>query len=357
MNHPAAIRSLACALPRRLVANHEGEFAALWRELPASWWQFWGIERRPMMDRTRETAETMALAACEQALRDAEVRACDLDLVLTSSSCPTVRDGTRYRMCPRLSGRLCTRLGARTAVNWDVEMGCLTFMLLLQQAVDFVRAGVYARVLICSVETVSEILDFGSKESTTFGDGAAAAVIERRDDGGDMIASAWASSGAHYSVATLRRRPPVAGGVRAIYFTLAPDGRTRMMGFVPQTIPTVVQGALLKAGMTVDDVSQFIFHQPGRVLIDAWAYSVGEVCGDIGDRYPVILADHGCLVSVAVPATLHLAVQRGLIEKGQHVMLAGLGVGWGYGAQLWRWGETRVSAIVPSDAADRSRTD
>lgn len=351
MKHPVAIRSLACALPERRVPNDGEEFRTLWNELPESWWRFWGIQQRPMMNRQRETARSMARTVCEQALRDAQLEASEVDLVLTAVSSPILQDGDRMRMFPRISTELCRDIGACNAVSWDVELECVSFLLLLQQAVSFVRTGKYKRVLICTAETISLILDYTSKDSTTFGDGAAAAIIERADNGGDMLASAWTSNGEYYPVATMRIRRPAAGGPKSVYFTLAPDGSTRMMEFVPKTVPSVVHRALSMAQVGVDDVAQFIFHQPGTVLIDAWAQGVSEACGgDISGRYFVAVREHGSLVSVAIPSTLLLAVGQGLIKPGDTIVLAGLGTGWGYGAQVWRWGNTRVSTIVPTES-------
>lgn len=351
MKHRVAIRSITSALPARRVRNQDALFDAVRPGLPGSWWDFWGIESRPFMDHERESALSMAEAACRSALDLAGLRPTDVDLILINLSSPLIREGDARRMFPRLSEELRQRLGAARAVGWDVEMECLTFMLLLQLAAGFVRSGKHGRVLICSVETMSEILDFGSKDSTTFGDGAAAAVITTDDIGGDLLSASWGSDAEFYDVATVQWREPVQGGEESVFFTLAPDGRKRMMDFVPKTVPTVVQAALQQAGLAASDIAQFIFHQPGRVLIESWANGVGRACGSIEGRYPITLRENGCLVSVAIPSTLVHALEQGLIAPGDHVLLGGLGTGWCYGAQVWRWGNTAFGSVSTTTAA------
>ncbi|MEO8183695.1 MAG: 3-oxoacyl-ACP synthase III family protein [Deltaproteobacteria bacterium] len=346
MTHPVAIKSITSALPARRVHNHDAVFDAVRASLPGSWWDFWGIESRPLMDRQRDSAVSMGAAACQSALELAGLRATDVDLILVNLSSPLIAEGDARRMFPRLSEELRQKLGAANAVSWDVEMECLTFMLLLQLAAGFIRSGKYARILICSVETMSEILDFGSRDSTTFGDGAAAAVITADDIGGDLLAASWGSDAEFYDVATVRWRQPAQGGEQSVYFTLAPDGRKRMMDFVPKTVPTVVEGALRQAGLAASDIAQFIFHQPGRILIESWANGISRACGDITDRYPITLRHNGCLVSVAIPSTLVHALEHRLIAPGDHVLLGGLGTGWCYGAQVWRWGSTAFGTVA-----------
>ncbi len=351
MKLPVAIQSITSALPARRVHNDDVLFDAVRPNLPGSWWEFWGIQSRPFMDRQRESAVSMAAAACRAALDLAQLEAAEIDLILVNLSSPLIPEAEGRRMFPRLSEQLRQTLRADHAVGWDVEMECLTFMLLLQLAAGFVRSGKYRRVLICSVETMSEILDFGSKDSTTFGDGAAAAVLTASDIGGDLLAASWGSDAEFYDVATVRWREPVLGGPESVYFTLAPDGRQRMMNFVPKTVPTVVQSALSQAGLGARDIAQFIFHQPGRVLIESWANGVGRACGSIEGRYPITLRDNGCLVSVAIPSTLVHALQQGLIKPGDHVLLGGLGTGWCYGAQVWRWGNTAFGSVATAAPA------
>lgn len=348
MKRAVGIESIAVALPQRLVGNDDYPYTQL-SELPQNWWRFWGIKSRPLLDRSQnESVQSLAIDACRKALAAAQREAAEVDLLLCNISSPLISSSpSGGRMFPRLSAELCLGLGAGGLHGWDVEMECATFLLLVQIAANFLRAGRYRRVLICSCESMSSILDPTSKDSSTFGDAAAAAILSC-DGTGELLASSYFSNAEHYNVATVRWREPEnptpAASDYSLYFTLR-GGTEELMKFIPSTVPRVIHEVLRTTGVKQEQIKQFILHQPGKVLLDHWANRIGADAGSIAGRYPVTLGRYGCLVSVSIPLTLCLAVQRGLVESGDYVILGGAGTGWGYGAQLWRWGSTRATGL------------
>jgi 3-oxoacyl-[acyl-carrier-protein] synthase III len=187
---------------------------------------------------------------------------------------------------------------------------------------------------------MSSMLDFTSKSSTTFGDGAAAAVLTRaKPEEADLLASHYFSDSQYYHIATGRWRYPENLPIElrrpenfSLYFTLVEDGQKHIAKIMPETVPRATREALNAAGMTTEDIRSFVFHQPSAVLVDTWAKQLG-----IGpDRYQTKLSDCGCLVSASVAVTLCEAVKNSRISKGDYIVLAGAGAGWSFGAQVWR---------------------
>lgn len=359
MKYNVAVKSMAFARPREEIKNDDSPFKELLDQNLISdvWFRFWGINKRALMDREKDVAQDFALSACREALELAELESGDVDLILTSLPSPIHRDtpSAAAKIFPRIGNVLRDELRATQAMSWDVEMECLSFVLLLQLAVNFIQTGVYKNVLICSTETLSESIDFASPLSSVFGDGAVAAVVSAEDNGCRLLASSFGASGEFYDVATMRWRWPTEG-LRgdvprkredfSTYFTLADDGRERMADFVPKTLPIVIKNVLEDSDLTVDDIDSFVFHQPGRVLVEGWANAVMAECGPIDGKYPITLTDNGCLGSCALPSTLLLSIADGTIQPGDKIILAGLGIGWVYTAQLWTWGDTKVSVKI-----------
>ncbi|WP_196482319.1 3-oxoacyl-ACP synthase III family protein [Burkholderia cepacia] len=351
--HNVRIASLACRLPARQVPNDDPVFAGV-EPIPAEWWQFWGIESRHMIDPDAGESE---LALAERTARDALARAgvepAELDLVLFNMTSPFVSlaDGRR-RFAPRLSRALRDRLGATRALDADIEMECASFVLQLQLAANLIKQGRVKRALVCSSERMSAVVDYTSKSSTNFGDGAAAAVLvaEPADpDGADWLDAAYHSDATRYDLVTMQWRNAQAtadddaetgaDNPFGVYFTLKPEAQEAISRFMPVAIPDIVERLLHRSGTGIADVDAMVFHQPSALLVRSWAQRLGLR----PDQYVIRVADCACLVSAAVPFALAESIRQGVIRPGSKVVIAGAGAGWGFGAQLWRWGETVVS--------------
>jgi 3-oxoacyl-(acyl-carrier-protein) synthase III len=366
MPYNVRMASLACNLPSRLLRNDDPMFDDV-EPIPEEWWRFWGIDSRYVIDPHSGDSElTMAERTARQALTRAGIDAAELDLVLFNITSPFVTgdDGTR-RFAPRLARSLRKVLGAHRALDADVEMECASFMLQLQLATNLIKQGCVKRALVCSSERMSAIVDYTSKSSTNFGDGAAAAVLvadEHDTQGADWLGAVYRSDAAHYDLATMQWRYPLATADHeeaqrqadrfGVYFTLKPEAQTMIARFMPEAIPDIVERLLRKTGVVARDIDAMVFHQPSEILVRAWAQRLGLRA----DQYVIRLADCGCLVSAALPMALFESIRTGVVKPGSQVVIAGVGAGWGFGAQLWRWGETVVTdsqARVDGDAQER----
>ncbi|WP_394836390.1 3-oxoacyl-ACP synthase III family protein [Pendulispora rubella] len=343
-----AVRSLACVFPARSVSNTEAPYTQI-PNVPHEWWQFWGVQRRGMFDTAAgETHDRVAVRACREALRIAELEAADIDLVLANTSNLVVSTRAGQRFFPRLAPVIREELGARSALAMDVEQECLSFLIHLQNAVNLIRMGRCKRVLVCSVEHITDLLDYTDKSATIFGDAAAAAVVTADSDGASLLASSYVSRPEHYDLATLRWRNPrykakdeVVPDDFHTYFDLREDAADGMRKFVPVFVPEMVKQALERARLRADDVDYFVFHQPSPILIRGWANALGAS----RERYCTTLETRGSLVSASMPITLHHAIERGHVGPGKTIVIAGASTGWGFGAQVWRWGETRINVL------------
>ncbi len=341
-----SIKGVSYSLPDRIIGNDHEVFADI-PELPDNWWKFWGIDSRSMV-KEGESELSLAVNACNKAMSAANVSPDDIDLVLSNTTNfflttlddEEIEQKNGKRLYPRLSTSLKRALNLDNAYAWDVEAACASFLFNLQVAANFIKQGRYRTVLVCSSEQMSAMLDFTSKSATTFGDGAAAAVLTRANpDEANLLASSYYSDAQNYQVATGRWRYPENLPIEkrrpdnfSVYFTLVDDGQERIARMMPETVPKVSERALKKAGLTTDDIRSFVFHQPSTVLVDTWARRLGID----KERYQTKLSDCGCLVSASVAVTLCETVANHNLSQGDHIVLAGAGAGWSFGAQVWR---------------------
>lgn len=337
------IKSISYQLPKTCVSNFDNKFEKLSKNMKFPP-QYWGIDSRYHIDRESTESEfELALAACEKAMTAAGVSADELDLLICSATSPMMSGINQQnkqrceRFFPRLSTDLRHALGIK-ALCFDIEHECGSFVLGLQIAASYIKAGRYRKVLICSSEHVSRILDFTSSSGVIFGDCATAAIVSESDSDADLLGSYFYSHSEHYDVATLQWRMPDqadASDTLQPYFTLPGDSPERMQSFVPLGVPKAVNTALANMNLTPNDISFFVFHQPSAMIVSAWANYIGVPEG----RYSMNMDKNGCMVAASVPFTLHEALLNKKIQAGDLVVISSAAIGWSFGAQVWRVGE------------------
>lgn len=337
IQYPVRIASLARRFPKRSLDTLEPPFSH--HQDIERLRQFWGVDSRHVIDeRAGESELSLAEEAARQAMALADVRPGDIDMVLASMTTPVVgreaRTGAPGWFAPRVSWFLARRLGLGDVVTSDVEVACASFLVQLQIASNAIRAGRARHVLICATERMSAILDYRSRTALPFGDGAICAVLTRESEPGyGMIESVYFSDPTHFELASVEWRDGAGeNGGGEPRFTMAEDGDHALADFVPSAIPRAVERLCEKAQITLADVDSFVFHQPSHFLHESWVRRLKIPEG----RCLCNVRTLGSLVSAALPMALHDSLQAGVVRPGNRLLLAGIGVGWAYGAQLWK---------------------
>ncbi|MBX3304662.1 MAG: 3-oxoacyl-ACP synthase III family protein [Nitrospira sp.] len=344
------IAALTCELPRTRVGNNDPIFERL-GDVPKRWWRFWGINQRGYFQASEgETELSAAETASLRLMNRIKLNPEDIDLIICSSSCPILADDggllqtAKTRLYPRLSRVLKERLGLQRALGFDVQVECGGFLLNLNIAASYIRAGLAQQALVVCSEQPSRMLDFTSLASTMFADGCAVALLTPAnvDEDDDLLAASQYSNADYYEIATGQWRHEEKDTARKgpirMYFTLREGGQSEMQSFVPETVPRVVKQAVKRAALTCQEVDYFVFHQPSPFLVQCWANEIG--CSE--EKYAISTADTGVMVSVAVPYTLYKALNEGSVTPGKVIVLAGAATGWGFLAQVWRVGQILV---------------
>ena len=103
--------------------------------------------------------------------------------------------------------------------------------------------------------------------------------------------------------------------------------------FAVRVLAEVGDEVLAEAGMKRSDVDWLIPHQANVRIIDATAKKL-----ELDTRKVIRTVDfHANTSAASIPLALDIAVRDGRIRDGHHVMLAGVGGGFTWGAVLLRW--------------------
>jgi 3-oxoacyl-[acyl-carrier-protein] synthase III len=280
----------------------------------------WIVKRTGIKSRRRalpdERLTDYAVFAGRRALSDAGVDARDVDLVLVATMTPD-------EITPNAAPVVANALGADNAGAVDIGAACTGWLAALRLAAGQVETGRADRVLVVGAELLTRITNFDDpKTAMLFGDGAGAVVVGA-DGEGDIGPIVMAADG------SLADRITASHDKRVLEM----DGHSTYQVAVKRLSEATVS-AVARAGLELDDVDLFVYHQAnGRII---------KAVGDRLDLEPARVADyvaHMANTSAAsIPLTLSLLREDGRLRPGQKVLLAAIGAGFTWGAGVIEWG-------------------
>ena len=287
-----------------------------------------------------ETTTGLAVAAAKEALKDAEMTAEELDLIIAATV-------TADKFLPNLSCEVQSALGAKNAVAFDLNAACSGFLFALNTVQMYLENGVYKKTLVIGAETLSKIMDWNDRSTCVlFGDGAGAAVVEvdsetnckAKQPGAanksGILSMIQGSDGARGEVLRCDNRPvnnPFAvNDTKLSYVSM--NGQ-EVYKFAVKTVPKVIEEAVKKAGLEVGDIDLFVLHQANARIIDA----VAKRLHADRDKFPTNLERVGNMSSASIPVLLDELNRQGKLHRGDRIVLAGFGAGLTIGACVMTW--------------------
>lgn len=286
-----------------------------------------GISERRIS--TGENTSHLAQKAAERALISAGVKPDEIDLVIVSTVTPDF-------MTPSVACLLQKRMGINErSACYDISAGCTGFITGLTTAYGLMKADLYKKALVISVDTLSKITDWSDRSTCVlFGDGAGAAVLEKSDKQGiisTFLGSRGDDSGVLYAKGVPMTNPWSKGGKYEDYY-LKMNGR-EVFKFATWAMVDGIRDVLQKSGTDAAMIDYFIPHQANSRIID---YAARKL--KVPKEKFIITIDHFSNTSSStIPLALWESVQKGIIKKGQKIMLVGFGSGFTWGAALIDW--------------------
>ena len=269
----------------------------------------------------------LAVEACKQALKNANLLPKDIDLLILATSSPDVPLSST-------AGIIQDKLGCVDCAAFDINAVCAGWVHALDIGSRFVGTSGYENVLVVGSEIYSRILNWKDRATCVlFGDGAGAAVLSKVKSGDGILGSWLMSDGSGSSVIEIP-----SGGVRTPfnsdnfeegqqYFHM--DGRA-VWDFAIEAFPQAVTNALSKVGKTIDEVDLIIPHQANINIIKKGMEKLGL---DMEKTF-TNLHKYGNTAGASVPIAMHEAMDKGLIKEGSLVVTAAFGGGLAWGANV-----------------------
>ncbi len=283
-----------------------------------------GIRERHLVK--DETTASLSIEAAKRALENAGVTAEELDMIIVGTLSGDY--ATPSTACEVQAG-----IGAVNAVAFDINAACSGFIFSLHTAMAYMRSGLCKTALVIGAETLSKIMDWSDRSTCVlFGDGAGAAVVKADEVG--ITAFDQGSDGAKGMVLSSPNRT----NNNPLVQTDKVPGYTKMDGqevykFAVTTVPASIQKVLDEAGLQASDIKYFLLHQANIRIIQAVAKRLKV---DL-DKFPISLDHCGNMSAASVPVLLDEVNQKGMLQKGDKVIMSGFGGGLTWGTCLIEW--------------------
>ena len=286
-----------------------------------------GIKKRHITNDNESTA-LLAAEAAKKALKRANLKAEDLELIIVATVTPEM-------VFPSTANFVQAAIQANNAWGFDLAAACSGFIYALSIAQQFIENGRYKNALVIGAETLTKITDWTDRASCIlFGDGAGAVILERGTENqkGIMYSSMFADGngwevlncqayGSRYPSSKPLDDP------KKIYMHI--KGREVYQQAIRRIVETV-NNSLEHCGLTINDVDMLVSHQMNARIIESAVKRL-----ELPDEKVFInINEYGNTSAASVPIAFDECASQGRIKKGDIVVLVAFGAGLTWGANV-----------------------
>ena len=277
-----------------------------------------------------EFPSTLGVEASIKALKIANLRPTDLDLIICTSSSPEY-------IFPATACLIQDQLGATKAGAFDLLAACTGFIFALNMAAQAIRSGSIKSALVVGTETLSRFVDWKDRGTCIlFGDGAGAFVLQASDQPGGVLSAVMHSDGSGGDSLSLpaggSRYPATEATVHEGKHYIKMDGKA-VFRFATRVMASATQEVMDAAGLTVEQVRWIVPHQANIRIIEAAARGLKLPM----DRFVVNLDKYGNTSTASIPIAMVEALEKGQIKNGDKLVMVGFGGGLTWGALAAEW--------------------
>ena len=325
-------------VPERVVTNED---LRQWMDTSDEWIQErTGIRERRWVEPGRGIGSSdLGLEAARRAIADAGLQPKDIEMVIFATLSPD-------HPFPGTGVFLQRKLGMKPgSAVLDIRQQCTGFIYGLSIADQFIKTGMFDRILVVGAEVHSTGLDVstrGRDVSVIFGDGAGAVVVAAAIEGdtSEIISTHLHADGTHAEALWVEypssKEIPQCGpeGFRPGETRHYPQmkGRQVFKSAIPGMAEAVFE-ALARNQVSLSDVKMLICHQANLRINE---YLQKQVLGLPDERVYNNIQRYGNTTAASIPLAFDECRREGKIGKGDLVCFAAFGAGFTWGSALVR---------------------
>lgn len=313
------ISGTGSALPKQVVAN---DMLSQFLDTSDEWIRTrTGVSSRFVI--SDEMLEELAAEAAVKAMKDAGVKAEDLDFIICSNV-------VNEYITPQLSCIIQGAIGAGCPCI-DINCACAGFIHAVEIAEAFYQAGKVRNVLIVCAEEPTRMTDWSDRRTCVlFGDGAGAAVLTPGDNIKSVKLSASSATEKLWQYRTLQPTPYITKEEMDV--PLQMKGQD-VFKFAVTAASKDITRALDELQIEASDVDYYLVHQANIRIINA----IQNYLEQPSDKFPTNVEDHGNSSSACCPILLDECNRKGMFKKGDRIVMSAFGAGFVSGALIMEW--------------------
>lgn len=320
-------------VPERIVTNEE-----LSQMMNTS--NEWIVERTGIQERRWftpgvDTVTNMAAKASRMAMERSGTSPEEIDFIIFATI-------TADYFLPGNGVLLQRELKLPTIGALDIRNACSGFIYSLSVADQFIKTGMYKKILVVGAEIQSSALDKsdeGRSSAVIFADGAGAVIVGRVENEQPGILSTHLHSEGAYAEELYCIAPSSSGEVRISKeliergdFFLKMNGNAVFKHAVVRFME-VIQEALNYNGISKDDIDLLVPHQ-ANLRISQYIQQKLQLPDEKVFNNIMYL---GNTTAATIPIALSQAWEQGRLKTGDLVCLAAFGSGFAWASALLRW--------------------
>ncbi|WP_339869905.1 beta-ketoacyl-ACP synthase III [uncultured Algoriphagus sp.] len=294
-----------------------------------------GIESRHWFTPGVDTVTSMSKIASEMALKRAGVQAAEIDFIVFATITPDY-------FIPGNGVLLQRELGMGTIGALDIRNACSGFIYALSIADQFIKTGMYKKILVVGAEIQSSALDKsdeGRSSSVIFADGAGAAVLGAAEGDQLGILSTHLHSQGEHAEELYCKDPGSSREVRISpeliesgSFFLKMNGNAVFKHAVVRFME-VIKEALDANQLDQSAIDLLVPHQANLRI----SQYIQKQLGLPDEKVFNNIMDKGNTTAATIPIALSEAWEQGKIKEGDLICLAAFGSGFTWASALLQW--------------------
>jgi 3-oxoacyl-[acyl-carrier-protein] synthase III len=288
-----------------------------------------GIRERHILE--HGATSDLAAKAVQQLLANRKMDASEIDLLIVATITPDM-------IFPATACLVQTKIGAKNAWAFDLSAACSGFLFALSTGARFIESGAHKKVVVVGADKMSSITDYTDRNTCIlFGDAAAAVLLEPTDEReyGILDQRLYADGAGEHALhmeAGGSLHPATHETVDKKMHYVYQDGKTVFKSAVVG-MADVAAEIMQRNHLKGDDIAWLVPHQANLRIIDATAKRM-----EIDSKKVMINIDcYGNTTAATIPLCLSEWWQKGLLKRGQNIVLAAFGAGYTWGATYIKW--------------------
>ncbi|AQG82267.1 3-oxoacyl-ACP synthase III family protein [Spirosoma montaniterrae] len=328
------ISGLGFYVPENVVTNDD---LTQYMETSDAWIQErTGIRQRRYFTYGKDTNASMATAASRMAIDRAGLQSADIELIVYATITPDYYfPGSAFLMQ--------RELGLDGIGVIDIRNQCSGFVYALSIADQFIKTGMYKRILVVGSEIQSTWINkstAGRGVAVIFGDGAGAAVVEATTDPEHRILSTHLHADGRFAEDLYVKEPGSSRPNRAATKEMIDEGGfdvvmngNAVFKHAVVRFAEVINESLTANGYQADDISLLVPHQ-ANIRISNY---VQQQMGLADDKIFNNIQQYGNTTAASIPIALTEAFEQGRVRSGDLICLAAFGSGFTWASALIKW--------------------